>query len=1121
MQKQRKYSVKCLTLAIREGFQAMRRTILRAHRLIPRSAAFLLVTLCLTGVALAQSTNSGDIRGTVTDPSGAVVPGVKVTVLNVDTGVSNEYTTNGAGLYDTVSILPGNYSVTFIKAGFEELLVGGVVLEVGAPQTVNGRLAVGTSATTISVTAETPLLKTETGDQSTSLAEHAITELPLVNRDWSQLTGMLPGAVGTGTGVSVNGVMPYEANWLSDGGTAINPHSANVNTAMFETVAEIQIETSNYSAQYGTGSVVFNQISKGGTNQWHGSLYEYLENDFLNARSYFSPKVNNLRYDNYGGAVGGPIIRNKAFFFFNDDRIHDTSTSYGFNTVPTPAMEAGIFDPAEFGTIYEPNTYNSVTGTRTPFPGNQIPGSGYTMDPVALAVQKYWPATSGPNASAYVNNNQTATTSAQPWTRYFGRADIQLTGSNRLTMSVTQQDNPNTGPSYDGVIDSYVGDSNSYNAQVSDVWTLSPALVNEARLSYHREDDHYSQDDLGLGYPQKIGWTYAEANMFPCVSVGGTVAGYGIGCTDQNAHYAQNTFSAGDTFTWIHGKHVLHFGGEVLKFMDNDTKWGNIQPGSLNFSGTYTSADPNAATVVGFADFLLGDVQSYSSTNSPINAMRETQPQVFAQDDWKIRPNLTINLGLRYQVMTGWHETHNQLGDFDPAIINPATNTLGAMWFSPNDKRNQLMANVYDIVLPRVGFAWSAANKLVLRGGFGMFIQPWSEDEYSADVEGLGAATLCGITDNTKLTPVFQFSAASPNLNCSAASKAASAYNGQGVDYYPYNSSVAKIYQWSFSVERELSPGLVAEAAYVANHGTHLPYAGVDINQVPASLLAQSYANPTTQQSLRPYPQFQNIGGGNEADLDTALSNYDALQLSLKKRLAHGLMFETNYTWSKMLSDQDSSGWSGNGGSAPYQNANSPASNYGLSNLNRAQLFKADSIYELPFGKGRTFLNHAGPLDYIAGGWQASGTFAFQSGQPYTPTMGGNNNSGAMSGNWFPDVVGNPKLSHPTIQEWFNTAAFAVPAGGHWGNAARNLLIGPRFSALNFSMAKGFAIPGLESGRFQIRIDANNILNHTSFSNPNATIQPNPANIVSSGEGQITGTTNSGRLIQLGGRFSF
>jgi len=1122
----------------------MRYNSLRAHGLIVRSAVFLLVTLCLAGAAWAQGTNSGDIRGTVTDPKGAVVPGVKVTVLDVNTGVALEFTTNNAGLYDTVSILPGNYTVTFTKAGFDEYKVDGIVLQAGDPQTVNGRLTVGSTAVTVSVTGETPLLKTESSDQSTSLEEETVKELPSVNRDWSQLTAMLPGSVGsttgqTGIGVSVNGIMPFEANWLADGGTAINPHSANVDTAMYETVAEVQIETSNYSAEYGTGSVVFNQISKSGTNKWHGSLYEFVENDFFNARSFPTPATTtqapNLRYDNYGFSVGGPIVKNKAFFFFNYDKIHDSQSNPGQWTVPTDDMRAGDFSgliaaynagataAKQITGIYEPNTYNADTGTRTQFPGNKIPLADW--DAVAKVVQGYFPEPNVPGA--YSNNLIGTTTSTSPWTKYFGRADIQFNDSNRLTMSATYQDNLQQSPGGtfpDGPIDSATADVPSYSTQISDVWTISPALLNEARISYHREDAHWSQDDLtGENYPNLLGWTFNQtSNMFPCVKIGGTDAPGNIGCTDTNANYAQNTFSPGDTLSWIHGKHVLHFGGEVLIFMDNDTPWGHIQPGTLAFDGLYTAVSPGATADIGYADFLLGDTQQFSSNNAPINAMREKQPQFFVQDDFKIRPNFTLNLGLRYQILTGWRETHNQLGDFDGSLLNPATNTPGAMWFATNDGRNQLQANVDDIFLPRVGFSWSTFHKLVLRGGVGMFIQPWSEDYYSSNAEGVGASTSCGVSDTTHLTPVFQFSAAAPNLNCAKSSTSPSGYNGQGVNYYPYHTPVATIYQWSLSVQREVTPGMVAEAAFVGNHGTNLPYAGIDINQVPASLLTQSYndslgaiVDPNT---LRPYPQFKggiNASGG----LYNAISNYDSLQLSLRKQFAHGLMFDANYTWSKMLDDQDSSGWSGNGGPTPYQNANSASSNYGLSNQSRAQLFKADSVYDLPFGKGRTFLNQGGPLDYIAGGWQISGKLAFQSGQPFTATMN-SSTSGALSGSQYPDLVGNPKLSHPTIQKWFNTDAFTAPTPGTWGNAGRNTLIGPQFFDMDFSMSKGFAIPKLEGGRFQIRLDANNITNHTNYAVPNSSIG-------SGSEGKITNAvlgangSPSGRLLQLGGRFSF
>jgi hypothetical protein len=275
---------------------------------------------------------------------------------------------------------------------------------------------------------------------------------------------------------------------------------------------------------------------------------------------------------------------------------------------------------------------------------------------------------------------------------------------------------------------------------------------------------------------------------------------------------------------------------------------------------------------------------------------------------------------------------------------------------------------------------------------------------------------------------------------------------------------------------------------------------------VPYSKLGTS-SNP---QLLRPYPQFLNISGG----FYNALSNYDSMQLSLQRRFAGGFTFAANYTLSRMLSDQDSSGWSGNGGSQLYQNFYLPGVNYGLSNLSRKEMFKGDVVYDVPVGKGRKLLSNGGPLDLVLGGWQVSTIFVVQTGQPFTPTMAGADNSGAISGNWFPNVVGNVGLSDPSIHEWFNTAAFAQPAAYTFGNAGRNILIGPRMSDIDFSMAKSFMVPKLENGRVQLRVDATNIINHPSFSNPNASIG-NPA------DGTITGTTVGGRTVQLGARFSF
>lgn len=1030
-----------------------------------------------------------------------MVPGAKVTVLNVDTGVTKDYFTNNDGLYDTVSIIPGNYRVTVAKEGFSTVVREGIILQVGAPLTVNVQLAIGSAQQQVEVTAESPLLKTETAEQSSTLTADTMTELPNVTRSWTNTTKMLPGVVGSGYGLTVNGTMPYYANFQADGASTTLPHSANVDLSNFEAVAEVQINTSTFSAQYGTGAVVYNQISKSGTNQWHGSAYEFLQNRDLNARTFFETTVPTTKFNNFGGSVGGPIIKDKAFFFFNSEKIINNTFANHFYTYPTSDMLAGNFSNAAFPTIYDPNTATG-SGARTPFPGNAIPAS--RMDPLAVAVQKYF---AGPNLPGYANNLNLGLAAHSPWMKYIGRADFNLSDRNRVTASVTQQDNPNYTPSAVCPIDCYIGDVDSYAAQISDVWSITPNLVNEFRVGYVREDDHYSPPSLGQGYPAKLGWTYAKADLFPSVTIGGPVGGTNIGTSGNNvtAIYAENAIDPGDTVTLIHGKHILHFGGEVMTYQDNDTPWGNVNSGNFTFSGVYTKSAPLAGdSGLGYADFLLGKVQSWNATNSPINAMREIQPQLFVQDDIKVTPHLTVNLGLRYQIQDGWYELHNQVGVFDPTITNPATNTLGAMWFAPNNGRDHVEATVSNIVLPRAGFAWSPKGSWVVRGGFGVYSYGWSEDTYVAGSEGFGANSTGSLTDSTQANPLFAFSSTNPPLNYVGASKSPGAYNGQNVNFDPYHTPVARNYQWSISIQRQLPGGMVGEAAYTGNHANNLPFP-TDINQVPYNKLGTS----SSPQTLRPYPQFLNISGS----YYNALSNYDSMQLSIKKRFARGVSFEANYTWSKMLDTQDSSGWSGNGGTQVWQNAYLPGVNYGYSNLDRAQMIKGDAVYQVPIGKGKKLLSSGGPADWVLGGWQVSAIYIFETGSPYAPTMQ-TDNSGAISGNWYPNIVGSPAVSNPTIRNWFNTSAFAAPAVFTFGSAGRNILFGPHMSDMDFSMAKTFTMPKFERGKLQIRMDGTNILNHTSFGNPNASIG-NPA------AGTITGTQISGRTVQLGARFSF
>jgi len=1086
---------------------------------VPRLAAaplkklpIVLLVLCLAGLGLAQNTNSGDIRGTVTDATAALMPGVTVTILNLDTGVTNELVTNSAGIYDTVSILPGRYQLTFSKTGFETVVRGPITLGV-AVITVDAQLNVGATQQQVEVTAEAPLLKTETAEQSTTFEAASMSLLPNVGQDWQNFTKILPGASGApsasqgaanpGAGISVNGNLPFYANFLADGASTALPHSANTDVSIFETMSELQISTSTFSAQYGIGGAVFNQISKSGTNDWHGTGYEYFQNDALNARDFFAPSVANLRYNQFGGSIGGPILKNKMFFYFDVDKTINNSNGYGFMNVPTDAMRQGIFDPSIFPTIYDPSTTRldaSGNYVRDPYTNNTIPAS--QMDKVAQAYQQYFPE---PNFPGYVNNYGNKEQTQNPFLRFFGRIDYNVSANNRVTFSITQRDNPAQywwGPI--PIIMQESGDVDSYNAQVSDVWTFSSSTVNEFRLGYTRQGNWFSGWPTGKGYPQKLGLQNSKADIFPGMSMDGGPAGWtGIWDT-TNATYIENSFTPSDVVTMIRGKHILHFGGELLIYQDNSTPWGNLQSGDYTFTGAYTQAAPFGSGGLGYADFLLGQATGWTAQVSPMAGSRQKSPQFFVQDDIKVRPNLTINLGLRYQIQGGWSEVHNHIGTFDPAITNPATNTLGAMWFAPANGRNTLEANVNNIFLPRVGFAYSPRTNWTVRGGFGVYAYGWSLDTYTNGAMGFGSGSTGNAWDSSQLTPVATLSGANASLPWSVASTAPDGYNGQGVNFTPYQTPVARIYQWSLSVQRQLGTSMVAEAAYVGSHGTHLSFP-VDVNQVPASLIG-----PGVGQDNRPYPQFNGINGDNY----NGISNYNALQLQLRKKLSYGLSFDVSYTWESFLDMQDSAGWGSRGGTQLYQTSYNPAASYGPSNFDIPQMFKGDIVYELPVGKGKRYLNRGGLVDAVAGGWQASTIFVTQSGAPFTLTWSGNNNSGALAGSWYPNVVGNWQVSNPTIQEWYNPAAFAQPASYTFGNLGRNSLRGPGLTSIDFSMGKVFHFPRWEQAQMQFRIDATNVLNHPCFSNPGS-------GLVSPGVQQINSTTVTGRTIQLGARFSF
>jgi len=1119
---------------------------------------FLCFTLCVAGISSAQSTNSGDIRGTVTDATGAVIPGTTVTVLNVDTGVSKEYTTNNDGLYDTSSIVAGNYKVTFTRDGFDALVRGPITLQVGFT-TVNAQLKVGSANQQVIVNTDIPLLTTETGQQSTTLDAKSMSQLPNVTRSWENFVVLLPGAAGTakapnginssnpGQVASVNGNLPY-SNILADGASTTLSHSQNANPAIFESVSELQVTTSAFSAQYGIGGVVYNQISKGGTSRFHGSGYDFIQNDGWNAAPYGfqnQPTVPFLRYHNFGGSIGGPILKKKMFFYFNYDQILQHGSATYTNTVPTTAVMGGDFTGQPL--IYDPTTQtigHDVNGNPYPirksfqeeYGSNAIPASMF--DKVAAAFQQFYPTPSNhiPNGKfvpgtlnsvgLLQNNFYTSTPQSTPYRKYFGRLDYDITPNNRLTMSDTQSDTPVAYPAQVTAcpVACQFGDVDNNNAQITDVWNISSRTINEARLGYTWQGNFFGDQALGKGYPAQLGWQFAKADTLPAIQFSAP-GPYAWIQPSANAVYKEHIFDPSDVVTMIRGKHILHFGGELLIYRDNSTAWGNQNAGTMNFSGQYTQqwklkdgvASPDSSTGLNYADFLLGQAQSWNAKVTPEYGGRLKDAQMFIQDDYKLRPNLTLNIGLRYQIRHGWNEVKNNMAIFDPEVINPATNTPGAFWYGSTHAhgRTSLQADVYSTVLPRVGFAWLPHPDTTIRGGFGVYAYNWSLDTYG---NGMGDAVSSSgsVSDQTNgITSVALLGGTGSNLPYAAATTDPAKFNGQEVNYNQYHSPMPKIYQWNLAVQRAIGTNLVGEVAYVASHGFNLAFP-TDINQVPEDRLS---SNDT---AFRPYTQYQGVKGST----NNAISNYNSLQASITKRMTSGVSFSFNYTWSHFLDSQDSAGWGGGrGGDAFYQNAHNPSANYSNSNFDVRNAFKGSVVYELPIGRGKMLALNNRLLDQVIGGWQLSSTIVLTTGNPFSVYVPDNSNSHGVNGfHQFPNVTGvSATPRHKSIHEWYNPAAFSQPLPYTFGNAKRNNLYGPGINRENLSASKTFAI--VESVQLQIRADATNVFNHPSFGVPQQNLtgaaagQAFDENLFNGN--QITTTTVGGRIMQLGARLSF
>jgi len=1117
--------------------------------------ALLLAAISFAPLATAQNANTGEIKGSVTDATGAVVPGAAVSIRNVQTGVVTPTTTNGSGIYDVPFLAPGNYVITFAKEGFHNFVREGIVLQVETLE-ISATLQVGASAQEVVVNATAPVIETETSDQHVDLSTQTVINSPVTGTDWrNELTQLIPGVNnGGGTGqasgqsVGVNGTQSYNMNFVIDGSAATAPRDFNSSNYYMplDAMAEVSISSSNAPAQYGNGLASINVITKSGTNQFHGSAYEFVQNTALNARGFYNatgPKAVE-HWNNYGGSVGGPIVKNKLFFFFAYQRNPSSSPTSGLYSYPTTAMQAGNFAgiPGSTGPAFSPS--------------GVLLGS---YDPVAQKLQSYFPKSgapgwiagcpdspSCPTTNNYVFNGSSPNTD----TWYTSREDYNINDNQKLSFSFnyfpTVSSYVPADPLFPNDATAYsVGNTDNFTAQISHIYTISPTMLNEFRLGASRELDKYKPPSLGKNDPSTLGLepaygANAPANVFPHITIdqgagtGQMFLGAGSGNGNIDAVLGEGWYNASDVVTLVRGRHTIKIGGEYDKLYQNYTSWGDLDSGHFEFDGGVTG--------IPYADFLAGDVYGWYVYEADATSAHMWQTALFASDDIKVTPHLTLNLGLRWQAQSGWGVNGNLFGNYDPVLPNPANGGQykGAILFGGKSDTqyggsigdySTIQATNYKELAPRIGFAWSPNDKWAIRASYGIFDAPRDAENYTDNALGLGFnphnagnggyvygsyafKLAAGPPPGTVVFPTLQ--TLSPTID-----------NYSSASYYPWHMPTDYVSNFLVSVQRELPLGMLVDGSYVYTRGTNLNFA-TDIDQAPVNMLGCTGYN-----CGNPNPIFNSISAQNY----TGWSNYNALQLRVQKRFSYGLNFQVNYAWSKSL-DTGTGGGHGSGVDI-YQNAYVPAQNYGLSDFNAAHAITGQILYEIPVGGGRQFALH-GPIDQVLGGWRISSVFNWRTGTPFTPVIQGSIRGSVDPGlssagtTLYPELVGNPSVSSPNIGQWFNPAAFADPAYGTFGDLGRNTMIGPGFTDVDISIGKTFPLHW-EGIRLDIRGDAYNAFNHVNYQNPDANVGyvcssytavcgASNGVLADPTAGRITGPAGYNgnmRIIQLGARLSF
>jgi hypothetical protein len=1033
----------------------------------------------IAALAVAQTLDTG-ILGTITDPGGAVVGSANVTITQPATGLARSVTTGPDGSFEVRYLTPGEYTVEIRAPGFKTERRTGIVLQISQLARLDISLQIGQVQETVEVTATAPILQTENAVLGEVVATERIVNLPLNGRNFLQLSTLTPGVIvreesnGERTRVIANGSRDIWMQVNIGGITAVNNRANFVNFyPSVDAIQEFKVQSANYSAEYGgNAGANINMQLRSGTNRFHGTLFEFLRNDKLDARGYFRPEPlpkDVLRRNQFGAVISGPVIHDKTFFMASYEGMRSAIERAGTAVVLTPEMRRGDFSGVA-GTITDP-----LTGT--PFAGNIIPAN--RLNPVSVAlINQYMPLPNVPGAVNFAG----VTTNIVNINQGIGRIDHNFSSRDQVFVHYiySARDFPNTelNPNF-----FYTATFPNESLAAQHVHTFTPTLLNELRFGWHRGDirkysvrqnSDFRIEQLGI-MGLKVGGPdgralRADEQGFPVLNIEGFL---GMGDSQASSNLDNSrTYQLVDNLSILRGAHSMKMGADIRRHLDDATT--NNWPFS-NMSFTRDIAGNGAAS------FMLGYPRTVLTPEGvPISQVRQWRYGFYFQDDWKATTNLTLNLGVRYDLFT------------IPKEVNAISRTLRfdlgpngpVLYPEPGQTADDLWKNEYDYISPRFGFAYRFHDRTVVRGGYGIFYTAAQFDNVNIlqlNPPGGGSLTVT----NDALNPI------------------ATIQNPVPRELYPVTPIFnvvtlpedrkrrnAYIQNWNLQVSRQITSNDALEVGWVGSKGTFVDTSLNNFNNPEPSNI------PFTQ-SRRPYPQYGRIRMM-VADGNTI---FHSLQARFEHRFSHGLSLTSAYTWSHLIDD---TAQTINRGGCGCQNPR-----------NRGRAERADSsedirhrlvtgyVWEIPWG-GRFF-----------SGWQLGGIVTLQSGSPFNVTQSGDSQNVEFAGWSRPHLVSglDAKLSDPDPALWFNTNAF-VRSVGEYGTAPRNPLVGPGLHTFDLSLSKAFRMPWYEGHELLFRTEFFNAFNTPQFGQPGGTLGTGTF-------GRVTSTRTDNRQIQLALKYSF